>query len=144
MGSPFHTGSNGSPITWYGLQSYSGLRHVAEEDGGYWALGSMLYNHIYGAGIAQSVLNVQAVFMESFPGQYASATAGWMGAVQGTAYGTILMNTGAFPSPVMMNEVSGCLMGDPAACPGASDGVFMGVIAGDPEYFGYWGKLPVK
>jgi len=150
MGSPWQTGGDGSPLTWslsLNPETWPGaLMHGAGEG----LIAGILNSQAFGQAIAQSVLNAEAAFGEAFPGQYAAATSGFLAAVNSAAWSGIVMNTGAFPSTIMLNEVVGCLQGNPAACPGGDDFAFMGFLGGggDSNYLGYvlmFGRaFPVK
>jgi hypothetical protein len=145
MTSPYHTSADGTPRTWEGRFSKSGIEHIAGEVFAFAMEGPALYDHEHWTQISQAVVNVQAVFAQAY-GQQAlkSATSGMAASVGGIAWTTAFAGTGAFPSTVLVNEISGCLMGNPAACPDFSDLAFAGFMGMSPEYLGYvWagGKL---
>lgn len=92
-----------------------------------------------------AALNTRAAFNEAFPGQYAAATSGQITTAGQKSWAGIFLSTGAFPSTVLLGQVEGCLEGNPAACLGASDFQFFGLMGDtDSFYTGYFGKLPVK
>ena len=143
MESPYHSAADGTPRTW-SLVSVHALDHVIGED----LIAGILNSEAFGQAIAQSVRNTRAAFQAAYPSEYKAATSGMINATAQAAWAGVFASTGSFPSSVITNEVYGCLLGNPAACPSSDDFIFMGIMGGDPEYLGFvvvgGRRLPVK
>ncbi len=127
MASPFHSSPDGTPTCW-GCSFTADLSHVFNEDVDIGLLGR---DHQYGVQISQAILNVRAGFGVTYPQQYASATAGMLSAVNKFVYSSLVVSTGSIsPSTVLQNEMGGCLLGNPAACPDGGDSIFQSIMGG--------------
>ena len=122
----FHVAPDGTPTCW-GCSMATDVSHLWGED----VVIGILHNNQYGAQVAQGVLNAQAAMAVAFPAQYAAATAGAVRAANNVAYTGLVMATGSInPSTILLNEVSGCLLGNPAACPDEGDSIFQSIMGG--------------
>ncbi len=129
MASPWHSAPDGTPLCW-GCSLRAEAAHVLGEDvSTYTLMGLLLFNHTFATQIAQAVLNARAAFAIAFPDQYQMAVSGWIPTVQNKAYAGLVMQTGSInPDPVLLNEVTDCLLGNPAACPDEGDSFFQSII----------------
>ncbi|HVB58721.1 MAG TPA: RHS repeat-associated core domain-containing protein [Candidatus Acidoferrales bacterium] len=133
MTSPWHSLPDGTPTCW-GCSTGADLNHVFGEDGVYYVMPD-IFSLAFAQQIAQAVRNAQATFEVTFPDQYKSATAGFFFGfyswASNIAYMDLVVQTGSInPSPVLQNEFTDCLLGNPAACPDQSDFEFQSLISG--------------
>lgn len=135
MASPWHTESDGTPTCW-GCSKADDARHVWMEDVQSRMRGFQdVFSLKYAMQIAQAVRNAQALFLVVFPTEFDKATKGFAFSLQSwasnTAYIDIAIQTNSIdPSPVLVNEATQCLLGNPAACPDESDLMFQMLISG--------------
>jgi hypothetical protein len=122
--SPFHSDANGTPTCWL-CDPFETEAHILGED----VVARILGSHMFGAEISQAELNARAAFATAFPQQYGAAVAGANVQALNVAYSGLVMATGSVnPSQVLQNEVSGCLLGNPATCPDGGDAIFQGFM----------------
>jgi RHS repeat-associated protein len=127
--SPWHVDANGTPLCW-GCSTKDDTAHVKWENADAADIFDAILNG-YGSRIAEGISNARATAaMTLTPARYKAATAGSLGAINSAAWSGILAATGAFPTTIMLNEVTGCLVGNPAACPDGFEMEFQLIMGG--------------